>query len=211
MSILGKKSGGLYAGYKDRGGAGKREEEKGVKKIGSRSPQIGRADVFVFSLEHGTGTSYIAASIANHMSSLNNGHVSLILEDDEYAEEIVRPEIEVSSWEEEGEIYAASDVIVRDGGVFEDMDTEKHSAMMRATVRILVCRADGWFFKKLARFEESRDNGNMVYLFNQPATELERRIYDVMNFTDDVYCLPTFYSKAIPSLVGHVFQSLLRR
>lgn len=194
--------GRLYAGFKNRQVVSARAE---------KMERGGREEIFVFSLKHGTGTSYLSAGIANYIA-MRNKNVSLVLEDTEFIEEIVGSKVMASSWGEDNErLYSLSDYIVYDGGVFDEMSSEKNALLTRSTIKVIVCNGDGWYLQKLAEFEESRRSGEMVYLFNNIPKEWEGKVYSVMDFSDNVFIMPSFYAKGIVSPAEEIFRQILKR
>lgn len=173
----------------------------------------GREDICVYSLKHGVGTSYIAASIANYMANHRRGDVSLVLNDTEFSEDIASPKVNTVSWAQEAEVFNKSDYIVHDIGVFGDLSADRRNALQRASMKILLCKADGNFLSKLAAYVESGvvDVSSVVFLFDELPSEWEKKVYDIMDFTNAVYCVPTFYALAPSTQVVKVFNEIFRR
>lgn len=171
----------------------------------------GREDVCVFSLRHGTGTSYVAASIANYLAKNRSGDVSVVMGDTEYLEEIVAPRINVLPWAREGEAFTNANYIIHDIGVYGDMSSDRRIALQRASLKILLCKADGRYMSKLASFVETNDTSDIIFLFNELPNEWEKRVYDVMDFTKNVYCIPTFFAMAPNAPVLKVYNEIFKR
>ncbi len=201
-----------------------REEEKAAVSaaVGTRVPKLGvlrkspvsvggsgREDVCVFTLRHGTGASYVSASVANYLAKFCKGDVSLVLDDVEYAEEIVIPRIKTVTWASEGDAYASANYIVHDIGVYEEMTADRRTALQRASKKILLCKGDGRFLRKLARFVETVDTSDIIFLFNELPTEWEKRVYKIIDFTKKVYCVPTFFSIAPGAPVIATYDAML--
>ena len=58
---------------------------------------------------------------------------------------------------------------------------------------------------------ESIDTRDLIFLFTELPPEWEKRVYDVMDFTKNVYCIPTFYSLAPNAQVLKVFNEIFKR
>lgn len=205
-----KDNGSLYSAYKL-----KRQEEAKGKGL---SPDVklktgggGREDICVYSLKHGTGTSYMSAAISNYLVTHRRGNVSLVLNDTEFAGEIVSSGVKTVSWTHEGEVMGNSDYIVHDIGVHGDLSADRRVSLQRGTMKILLCKADGRFLQRLAEYVESVDSGNLVFLFNELPAEWEKKVYDLMDFTDRVWCVPTFFSMSPSTQVIKVFHEIFRR
>lgn len=178
---------------------------------GGVSRGSGREDVCVFSLRHGTGTSYVAASMANFFAKNRSGDVSVVMSDTEYLDEIIAPRINVLPWAREGEAFINSNYIVHDIGVYSDMSSDRKISLQRASMKILLCKADGRYMSRLASFVESNDTSDIIFLFNELPPEWEKRVYNVMDFTKNVYCIPTFFSLAPSAQVIKVYNDIFKR
>lgn len=207
--MLGKKpkSTGLYGEFR-----AKTMDAKGST-ADLKKRNAGREDICVFSLKHGTGTSYVAASIANYLAQHRRGDVSLVLNDIEFAEDIATPRVNTVSWGQEADVFAKSDYIVHDIGVYTDLSANQRSALQRASIKILLCKADGNFLTKLAAYVESgvADSQDIVFLFNELPPELERKVYDIMDFTNAVFCIPTHYAPEPNAQTVKVFNEIFKR
>lgn len=182
----------------------------GVKKSPA-AVTVGREDVCIYSLRHGSGTSYVAAAIANYLSKNRKGEVSLVLNDTDYSDEITSPRVNVFPWTREGEAFNKSNYIVHDIGVYGEMTPDRRVSLQRASTKIILCKADGRFLTRLADHVESIDTRDLIFLFTELPPEWEKRVYDVMDFTKNVYCIPTFYSLAPNAQVLKVFNEIFKR
>lgn len=209
--MLGKKSNtGLYGAYRTKQQEAVKSERKAPAESVAAS-RVGREDVCIYSLRHGTGTSYVAAAVANYFASHRKGSTSVVLTDTEYAEEIVSPRVEVYPWAREGEAFTGSNYVVHDIGVYGDLSADRRTALQRGTTKILLCKADGRYLAKLAEYIENVDTENLIFLFNELPAEWERKVYDIMDFTRNVYCVPTFYSITPGTQVTKVFNDIFKR
>ncbi len=181
----------------------------GAKK--SPAVTVGREDICIYSLRHGTGTSYVAASIANYLSKNRKGDVSLVLNDTDYTDEIVSPRVGVFPWTREGEAFNKSNYIVHDIGVYGEMTPDRRVSLQRASTKIILCKADGRFLTRLADHVESIDTKDVIFIFTELPAEWEKRVYDVMDFTRNVYCIPTFYSLSPNAQVLKVYNEIFKR
>lgn len=181
----------------------------GAKK--SPAVTVGREDICIYSLRHGTGTSYVAAAIANYLSKNRKGDVSLVLNDTEYTEEIASPRLNILPWTREGEAFNKSNYIVHDIGVYGEMTPDRRVSLQRASTKIILCKADGRFLSRLADHVESIDTRDLIFIFTEIPVEWEKRVYDVMDFTRNVYCIPTFYALAPNAQVLKVFNEIFKR
>lgn len=207
----GKKSGGgLYGSYK----AKTQEAEKlsrsaagddSTKKVGNG----GREDVCIFSLRHGTGISYMAAAIANYLAYHRRGETSVVLNDTDYSDKIVSPKVNCVSWAEEGTVFSKSNYIVHDCGVHGEMSADRRTALARGSVKIMLCKADGKYLSRLADYVENNDFDNIIFLFNELPAEWEKEVYD-LGFSDNVYCVPTFFSMSPSADVKKVFGEIFK-
>ena len=208
----GKKSsgGGLYGEFKAQTAVKKDAVEKTVEV--SAKGGGGREDVCVYSLRHGTGVSHLAASIANYFANNRRGATSLVLNNTEFSDEVANAKVNVVSWESEAEAFAKSNFIIHDVGVHGDLSANRRNALARGSVKILVCKADGAYLQRLAEYVESgvTDIHNIVFLFNELPAELEKKVRSLMDFTDRVYFVPTFYSLAPSAQVTKVFHSIFK-
>lgn len=182
---------------------------RGIKK--SPAVTVGREDICIYTLRHGTGTSYVAAAVANYLSKNRKGDVSLVLNDTDYSEEIASPRVNVLPWTREGEAFRKSSYIVHDIGVYGEMTPDRRVSLQRASTKIILCKADGRFLTRLADHVESIDTRDLIFIFTEIPAEWEKRVYDVMDFTRNVYCIPTFCSLAPNTQVLKVFNEIFKR
>lgn len=198
---------GLYNAYK-----GKKQVEQAGREVENRSMNgmSGREDICVFSLSHGTGTSYISSAVANYLSGYRKGKVALVLNNTEFADEIVSPRVNVTSWENETEVFIGSNYVVHDVGVYEELTMNKRESLQRGTKKILLCKGDGAYMTKLATFVESEKTEDVVFLFNQLPHEWEKRAFELIDFTRQVFCVPTFFSVRPDKQVVGLIEEILR-
>lgn len=199
---------GLYGAYKGKTMA----EQTGIGTdldVSRTNSMSGREDVCVFSLSHGVGASYISASIANYLSGCRKGKVGLVLNDIAYADEIVSPRVNVVSWENEPDVFIGSNYVVHDIGVYEELMQKKRETLQRGTKKILLCKGDGAYMTKLAAFVENEKTEDIIFLFNQLPCEWEKRAYDLVDFTKQVYCLPTFFPIKLDKQVVRQMEKML--
>lgn len=187
--MFGKKSGvygaggGLYADYKNR---------KATEK--NTTPQIdlknNREEIFVYSLKHGTGTTYIAAAIANFIAE-HGKRVTLVMADTEYADELVLSKVSTTTWDEE-DYYGQTEYVVYDGGIYEEMGSEQNAMFKHSSKKFLVCQGDGWYLSRMAEYGCDEEHPELEFLFNRIPSEWEPKVKDVMDFTDAVYFIKNF-------------------
>lgn len=198
---------GLYNAYREK--VQSDQNGMGILNETQRAGVSGREDICVFSLNHGTGTSYISAAISNYLSCYRKGKVALVLNDTAFADEVVSPRVNVASWENETEAFICSNYVVHDMGVFEEFSQERRTSLQRGTKKILLCRGDGAYLTKLAAFVESEKTEDIVFLFNQLPKEWEKRAFELMDFTRKVFCIPTFFSVRPDKQVVRLMEELL--
>ena len=206
--LLKGQKGSLYNSYLESTHAESLVQENAKKE------RIVRENAFVFSLRHGAGTSYIAAAIANYISGVKKGGVTYFTSDTDNGKDYLLPKVNCVSLagKDADSIYTCADHIVCDGGSFEDMSAVCRDAMFRASTRVLVCRADTAYLKKLAEFTAGRtDDNSFVYLFNTLPDEWVKRVESSMDSYSSVYCLPVFYAKKLPQGVNDIMLGIFGR
>lgn len=209
--MLGKKNNtGLYGAYRTQQQEAEKIERKAPTQNGAVT-RVGREDVCVYSLRHGTGTSYIASAIANYLASHRKGTTSVVLADTDFAEETVGPRVDVYPWAREGEAFVGSNYIVHDIGVQGELSSDRRTALQRGSTKILVCKADGRYLSRLAEYVENNETEDVIFLFNELPAEWERKVYDIMDFTKNVYCIPTFYAITPGAHATKIFNDIFKR
>ena len=179
-----------------------------------RKERFVRESVFVFSLEHGAGTSYIAAAIANYISGVKKGNVSFFTGMLGNERDYLLPKVSCVSLRNGSadRTYVNADHVVYDGGVYGDMDAVCKDAMFRVETRVLVCQADTEYLERLADFLERNGEGDdFIYLFNVLPPEWEKRVEAAMDSYRGVYFLPIFYAKKLPQEVSDIMLGIFGR
>lgn len=154
----------------------KRESPKGVfSKILSSLPLgntknalpfIGHLSIFVTSLRHSCGTSYISGSLASALTDIYNHDVWIdhkagdILPDNIMVKEVITDEDRFLAYK--------NGIIVYDKGLYKDLDKDIKNEMLRCDVNIMVATADEVDLKNLSAFikKEGENANRWLFVFN---------------------------------------------
>lgn len=123
----------------------------------------GHISIFVTSLRHSCGTSYIAGSLASALTDIYNRDVWLdhkegdIMPDNIMVKEILSDEDRFNAYK--------NGIVIFDKGLYKDLSNEDHNEMIRADVNIMVSTADEIDLRNLAAFIKKEGNMANKWLF----------------------------------------------
>lgn len=126
----------------------------------------GNISIFVTSLRHGCGASYIAGSLASSLTDVYDRDIWI----DHKPGDILPDNIMVKEIENEKDLFEAyrNGIVVFDKGLYDELSEKDVIEMNKSSVHIMVCTADDVDLKKLANF--IRNNkftaDEWLYVFN---------------------------------------------
>ena len=81
--------------------------------------------------------------------------------------------------------------------------------LRHSSKKFLVCQGDGWYFKRMAEYSCDEKHKDLGYLFNQTPSDWEQKIFDIMDFAEEVHFISTFNVKNVSEL-DTVFAGIVR-
>jgi len=159
-------------------------ETKGIKlpKFGPVKGTLkGGLSIFVTSIRHSLGASYISGSLASAMTDIydrdvwfeHKDHCSL--PDNVMVKEIVDDVDRFNAYK--------GGIVVQDKGIYEELSLNDRKDMMHADINVMICTADESDLQRLAQFIEAQGDAayNWLYVFNHVQKSQERMLRAAMS------------------------------
>ena len=159
---------------------------------GEKIKKIGTASVYVTSLKHGCGNSHFSVAAANYLS--RRGYAVCMVSDMAGVREMVDEQIETRKTSELiDDLYAESDYMVFDEGVYSELSGDQLSQCKRADYKIMMCWADDDYMAKLASFvsKQKDDAEHWIFMFNNVPDRKISEVQRIMNLYLSCF-LPSF-------------------
>lgn len=144
--------------------------------------KVGTASVYVTSLKRGCGNTHFAAAAANYIS--RKGQEVCLVSNASGVGELIDEQVDVrTSSQVRDEIFANSDYLVFDEGMYSELSGDQVSQCKRADYKIMMCWADDDYMTKLANFvsKQKDEAENWVFVFNNVPPRKINEIKRVMN------------------------------
>ncbi len=126
----------------------------------------GNISIFVTSLRHGCGASYIAGSLASSLTDVYDRDIWI----DHKPGDILPDNIMVKEINNEKDLFEAyrNGIVVFDKGLYDELSEKDVIEMNKSNVHIIVCTADDVDLKKLANFIRNNKStaDEWLYVFN---------------------------------------------
>ena len=162
--------------------------------------------IFVTQLKHGSGCTHFASTCANVF--LHGTNKIAIVHSESERKDCILKEIEVISIKERFDtLYPKYDYIIYDGGVYNEMTQELHAECNRAYAKIMLCKADEDYLKKLAAFVEKQGDTaqTWIYVFNMIPEHIVPKIKSLM-MCYEILFLPIYSTTEIPKKIKKIIE-----
>jgi hypothetical protein len=158
-----------------------REPRSRKGKIKTKTVYLGHLSIFVTSLRHGCGCSYLAGSLASALTDIygkdiwiERGDGSAPLPDNYMVHEIRNDEDRFEAYQ--------SGYIIYDQGVYKELSEVARVDLLRSDVHVMVCTGDEQDIIELSKFirEQGEHAYDWLYLFNHVLDNRKKAVEEAM-------------------------------
>jgi hypothetical protein len=196
--------------YKNR----QKEEPRKIPRPRKGGPKtktvyIGHLSIFMTSLRHGCGCSYLTGSIASAMTDIygkdiwiERGNSSAPMPDNFMVHEIKDDDDRFEAYQEGYIIY--------DQGVYADLSEVSKTDLLRSDVHVMVCTGDEQDIMELSKFirEQGEHAYDWLYVFNHVLDNRKKVVEEAMaDF--NILIVPFHDSAEVPSKLAKDYQKAI--